>query len=85
MFNRPNGLKANFQAKDVGPGEFLYLIKNALYVLTDSFHATIFLGYLKEILLYLKDLIVLIYKIKIQGYIHCYVFLDVKGIYMVEI
>lgn len=42
MFNRPNGLKANFQAKDVGPGEFLYLIKNALYVLTDSFHATIF-------------------------------------------
>ena len=44
-----------------------------------------FLGYLKEILLYLKGLIVLIYKIKIQGYTHCYVSLDVKDVYMVEI
>ena len=27
---------------DIGPSEFLYLIKNAKYVMTDSFHATVF-------------------------------------------
>lgn len=30
------------QKFDVGPGEFLGLIKNAAYVCTDSFHATVF-------------------------------------------
>ena len=27
---------------DIGPGEFLFLIKNAAYILTNSFHATAF-------------------------------------------
>lgn len=42
MFNRPNDVKADINFENVGPGEFLYLIKNAECILTDSFHATIF-------------------------------------------
>lgn len=33
---------ADIKLKNVNPGEFLYLIKNAEYVFTDSFHATAF-------------------------------------------
>lgn len=42
MFNKPFKVKSALDMKDVGPGEFLYLIKNAKRVITDSFHATIF-------------------------------------------
>lgn len=42
MFNKPNSVKSDICCCDVGPGEFLYLVKNAKIVLTDSFHATIF-------------------------------------------
>ena len=42
MFNKPFKLKSAIDMKDIGPGEFLYLIKNAKRVVTDSFHATIF-------------------------------------------
>lgn len=33
---------ADYAPYDVGPQEFLYLIRNAKYVLTDSFHGTVF-------------------------------------------
>lgn len=33
---------ADYSPYDVGPQEFLYLIKNANHVMTDSFHATVF-------------------------------------------
>ena len=33
---------ADYAPYDVGPREFLYLIRNAKYVLTDSFHGTVF-------------------------------------------
>lgn len=42
MFNKPNAINAFCHLKNLGPGEFLYLIKHAKYVATDSFHATIF-------------------------------------------
>lgn len=42
MFNRLNSLKCDKEITDVGPIEFLNLIKNAAYVCTDSFHGTIF-------------------------------------------
>lgn len=42
MFNRLNALKADRQISDIGPCEFLRLIRDALWVCTDSFHATIF-------------------------------------------
>ncbi len=42
MFNRLNDLQSACEATDVGPCEFLNLIKNAMWVCTDSFHATIF-------------------------------------------
>lgn len=42
MFNRPNSIKADIDMIDLGPGEFLYLIKNANYIFTDSYHASIF-------------------------------------------
>lgn len=29
-------------SKKIGPGEFIYLVHNAEYILTDSFHATVF-------------------------------------------
>lgn len=42
MFNKPNSLKAHRHMRNIGPEEFLYLIKNAEAVVTDSFHAIIF-------------------------------------------
>ena len=42
MFNKPNSIKPNSHLKELGPGEFLYVIKNASYIATDSFHATVF-------------------------------------------
>lgn len=42
MFNKPYKVNSAVDMKDIGPGEFLYLIKNAKSVVTDSFHATIF-------------------------------------------
>ncbi|MBO5852168.1 MAG: polysaccharide pyruvyl transferase family protein [Clostridia bacterium] len=33
---------ADIKLKNINPGEFLYLIKNAEYIFTDSFHATAF-------------------------------------------
>ena len=42
MFNKPFKVESAIDMKDIGPGEFLYLIKNAKRVITDSFHATIF-------------------------------------------
>lgn len=42
MFNRLNNLHCDRTVTDVGPLEFLNLIKNASYVCTDSFHGTIF-------------------------------------------
>ncbi len=42
MFNRQNCLKSDKEITDLGPKEFLGLIKNADWVCTDSFHATIF-------------------------------------------
>lgn len=44
MFNKPNSLSIQCYKTitDLGPAEFLYLVKNATYVATDSFHATIF-------------------------------------------
>lgn len=42
MFNRLNTLQADREITDIGPCEFLNLIKNAMWVCTDSFHATIF-------------------------------------------
>lgn len=42
MFNRMNSLQADLQLSDIGPNEFLTLVKMAQWVCTDSFHATIF-------------------------------------------
>lgn len=42
MFNKPFKVESAIDMKNVGPGEFLYLIKNAKRIITDSFHATIF-------------------------------------------
>lgn len=42
MFNRMNNLQSDRELTDIGPCEFLNLIKNASWVCTDSFHATIF-------------------------------------------
>lgn len=42
MFNRMNNLQSDREITDIGPCEFLNLIKNAMWVCTDSFHATIF-------------------------------------------
>lgn len=42
MFNRLNNLQSDQEITDVGPCEFLNLVKNAMWVCTDSFHATIF-------------------------------------------
>lgn len=42
MFNRRNDIIPDINLKDIGPGEFLYLIKKSSFVFTDSFHATIF-------------------------------------------
>lgn len=42
MFNRLNSLESHRELTDVGPCEFLNLVKNATWVCTDSFHATIF-------------------------------------------
>ena len=42
IFNRINDVDCDLEVSDVGPGEFLYLIKNADHVVTDSFHGTIF-------------------------------------------
>ncbi len=42
MFNRSNNSDPDIDLMDMGPGEFLYLLKNANHVLTDSFHAIIF-------------------------------------------
>lgn len=42
MFNRLNPLECDRKITDVGPIEFLNLIKNAAYVCTDSFHGAIF-------------------------------------------
>ena len=42
MFNRFNNLEADFQLTDVGPSEFLALIKDANWICTDSYHGTIF-------------------------------------------
>lgn len=42
MFNRLNNLNADYQMSDIGPIDFLGLIKNAAWVCTDSFHAIIF-------------------------------------------
>lgn len=42
MFNRFNNLKADYQLTDIGPCEFLGLIKNADWICTDSYHGTIF-------------------------------------------
>lgn len=42
MFNRLNDLQSHREITDIGPCEFLNLIKNAAWVCTDSFHATIF-------------------------------------------
>ena len=42
MFNRLNHLDADCQMSDIGPCDFLGLIKNAAWVCTDSFHAIIF-------------------------------------------
>lgn len=42
ILTRPFYLNKRNKLDGVGPGEFLYLIKNASYVCTDSFHGTIF-------------------------------------------
>lgn len=42
MFNRLNGTNADYQVSDIGPSEFLGLIRKAKWVCTDSFHAIIF-------------------------------------------
>lgn len=43
MFNKPNIISGYYkEITEIGPAEFLYLIKNAAYVATDSYHATIF-------------------------------------------
>lgn len=42
MFNRLNALQSNREVTNIGPCEFLNLVKNAEWVCTDSFHATIF-------------------------------------------
>lgn len=42
MFNRLNSLQSDREITDIGPCEFLNLVKNAVWVCTDSFHATIF-------------------------------------------
>ena len=42
ILTRPYYLKKNNLLRNVGPGEFLSLIRNASYVCTDSFHGTIF-------------------------------------------
>lgn len=42
MFNKPNHIKPNSHLKELGPGEFLSVIKDASYIATDSFHATVF-------------------------------------------
>lgn len=42
MFNRMNDLQADLPIIDIGPSEFLTLVKGAQWVCTDSFHATIF-------------------------------------------
>lgn len=46
-YNKMHFVERDFENKeisnyDVGPGEFVWLIKNARYVLTDSFHGTVF-------------------------------------------
>lgn len=33
---------ADYKPYNVGPKEFLYLVRNAAYIMTDSFHATVF-------------------------------------------
>lgn len=48
MFNRLNDLHCDRTVTDVGPLEFLNLIKNASYVCTDSFHGTIFSFHFKK-------------------------------------
>lgn len=42
MFNRPNDIIADIDAKDLGPGEFVNLVAKADFIFTDSFHATVF-------------------------------------------
>lgn len=42
MFNKANDVKPYINIYDAGPSEFLYLIKNASGIATDSYHATIF-------------------------------------------
>lgn len=42
MFNKPNFSFADKELNDIGPGDFLNLVMNASFIITDSFHATIF-------------------------------------------
>lgn len=42
MFNRSNLVYADKQITDIGPCEFLQLIKNAKWICTDSYHCSIF-------------------------------------------
>ena len=42
MFNRLNMVESDIEISDIGPCDFLYLIDNATWICTDSFHATIF-------------------------------------------
>ena len=66
MFNRLNGTNADYQVSDIGPSEFLGLIRKAKWVCTDSFHAIISF---KGVFLFLNVSSPQILKVKILEFI----------------
>ena len=49
------GAESVFKVNNVGPAEFIYLVKNSNLVLTDSFHGTVFACLFEKIFMLLED------------------------------